>query len=125
MDARLVDYAGFLDDSDRKTCQVVVLRLIHARHFSRFPANQCAACQLTTHTDAGNNLRCYIDIQATRCVVIQKEQGFGAAHDQIVNTHCHKINAYGVVFGHLLRQHELGADAIGGCDQYRLLIIAR
>src|SRR5690606_28834993 len=57
--------------------------------------------------------------------VVQEEQRLGALHQHIVDAHGDQVDADAVVPVQLLRQLELGADAVGAADQHRLAVLAR
>ncbi len=58
----------------------------------------------------------------TSSVVVEEEQWFGAAYNEIIDAHRHQIDTDGVVLVHLHRQFELGADTVGAGDQHRLFV---
>src|SRR5690606_14653471 len=62
------------------------------------------------------------DIQSAGGVVVQEEQGFRTAHNQVIDAHGHQVDADGVVFLHGHGQLQLGADAVGGRYQHRAAI---
>ena len=53
--------------------------------------------------------------------IIQKEQRLGALHHEVVDRHRHQIDADAAMQAGLDRDLELGADAVGGGDQNRIL----
>ena len=67
--------------------------------------------------DGGGGLR--IEFAAGK--IIQKEQRLGALHHEVVDRHRHQVDADAAMQAGLDRDLDLGADAIGGGDQNRVL----
>ena len=57
--------------------------------------------------------------------IIEEEQGLGALDDEVVDAHRDEVDADAVVAAELDRQLELGADAVIGGDQQRIVIARR
>ena len=74
--------------------------------------------------DAADDRRGGLDVEFAGREIIQEEQGFGALHQHVVHAHRDQVDADGVVAAQLLRQLELGADAVGAGDQDRLAVLA-
>ena len=58
-------------------------------------------------------------------VIVEEEERLGALHDQVVGAHRDEVDADAVVLARLDRQLELGADAVVGGDQQRIVSIRR
>ncbi len=99
--------------------------MVHPRHLGGFPPDQRTASLLTPRGDPADHAGGGIDIQLAGGVVVEEEQRLGALNHQIVDAHRHQIDADGVMALQIHRQAQLGADAIGAGDQYRLAVFLR
>ena len=116
-----VDEFALFDHADAEPGQVVVVAVVHAGHLGGLSANQRRAGDLAAAGDAADHGGGGGDIEPSAGVIVEEEQGFGALHHQVVGAHRHQVDADGVVLPELDRQTQLGADAVGGGHQYRLL----
>src|SRR6185436_8627106 len=71
--------------------------------------------------DAGDDLARDRYIQPTAGKVVEKEQRLGALRQQVVDAHCDEVDADGRVPAGIDGDLELGADAVIGGDQDRVL----
>ncbi|OIQ79779.1 hypothetical protein GALL_384690 [mine drainage metagenome] len=110
---RAVDDSVLFHHADGKTCQVIFAGRIHTGHFRRFSAHQRAAGLFASGCDAADHLGGRAHFQFAAGEVVEKEQGFCALHQDIVDAHRHQVDADRVVLVELERQLELGADAVG------------
>ncbi len=117
-----VNDVGFFHHADAEAGQVVVAVAIHAGHFSGFATDERAAGQFAALADAFDHAGGSIDIELPGGVVIEEKQRFATAHHQVIDAHCHQVDADSIVLAQLHRQLELGADPVGGGHQQRLLI---
>ena len=117
-----VDDFAFFDNADGKAGQVVIFTVVHAWHFSGFAANQRTTGKFAAFANTADDIGRDIDIQFAGGVVIQEEQRFSALHDNIVDAHRDQIDADGVMTLQVHGQTQLGADAIGAGNQYRLFV---
>ena len=109
-----------LDRTDGEAGEVIVARLVHARHFGGFAADQRAAGLPAAIGDAGNDrLRgLYVELSAGK--IIEEEQRLGALHHEIVDAHGDEIDADGRVLAGIDGDLQLGADAVGGRYEDRI-----
>ena len=63
--------------------------------------------------------RCHVKLAGGE--IIEEKQWLGALHDEVVDAHGDKIDADRVVHTAFDRDHQLGADAIVGGNQDRIL----
>ena len=86
-----------LDRTHRESREVIVVAVIHARHFGGFAADQGAARLLAAIGNARDHLArgCYV--QFPRGVIIKEEQRFSALYNQIVHRHGDEVDADVVV----------------------------
>ena len=110
-----------LGRADRKTGEVVVAVLVEARHFRGLAADQRAAGFAAALGDAGDDRGGGLRIELAAGEIVEKEQRFGALHDEVVDRHRHQIDADAVMQPGLDRDLDLGADAVGGRHQHRIL----
>ena len=78
---------GFLNYADAKSGQIIVLALVHTRHFSSFTTNERCASLFTAYANACNNSSSYINIKLSRCIIVKEEKWFSTADNQIIDTH--------------------------------------
>ena len=121
-DGGAVDDCGLFGNADREASQIVLVFVIHARHFSGFAADQTGTGLYAAVGNAGHDLleQCWIVLAAGD--VIQEEQRLGTLGGDIVDAHGHAVDADGVVLVGHLGNDQLGADAIGAGNQHRLLV---
>src|SRR5512147_2143105 len=116
---------GAFDSANSKSGKVVVPFSIEPRHLRRFAAYKRASGLAAAFGNPGNDALVHADIELAGSEIVEKEQGIGALHHEIVDVHGHKIDADAVMGAGLDGKLELGADAIGRCDQERILETAR
>ena len=121
-DGGAVHDCGLLGNTDRETGQIVLVFVIHARHFSGFATDQTGTSLYAAVGNASHNLleQCWIVLAAGD--VIQEEQRFRTLSGNIVDAHGHAVDADGVVLVGHLGNDQLGADAVSAGNQYRLLV---
>jgi hypothetical protein len=66
-----------------------------------------------------------VDVELAGGEIVEKKQRLGALHQHVVDAHADQIDADAVVPVQLLRQLQLGADAVGAGHQHRLAVLAR
>lgn len=67
--------------------------LVEPWHLRGFSTDQRTAGLPTSFGDAFDNSRRGVDVEVVAGEVVQKEQGFGALHDQIIDAHCDEVDA--------------------------------
>ena len=72
-DVAAVNNLALFDNTDGKAGKVVFTGRIHARHFGRFAADQCAAGQFAAVCDAFDNAFGNVDIKMTAGEVVKEE----------------------------------------------------
>ena len=110
-----------LDRTDGKAGEIVVARRIQPRHLGGLAADQRAACLLAAVGDAGDHRLGHAEIELAGGEIVEKEQWLGTLHDDVVDVHGDEVDADAVVDAGLDGELELGADAVGGGDQHRVL----
>ena len=108
--------------TDRETREIVVIALIDARHFGRFAPDKSTAGFPASDTDAGNHRGPDFWFKFPTGIVVKKKKGLGTLDHQIVHAHRDQINADSVVAAGFDGDLELGSDAIGRRNQYRVAI---
>ena len=104
-----------------KPAEVVIAVLVEAGHFGGLAADQRAAAFPAAFGDAGDDRRGGLGIELAAGEIVQKEQRFGALHHEVVDRHRHQVDADAAMQAGLDRDLDLGADAVGGGDQDRVL----
>ena len=124
-DPAAVDQVTAIDAAEREPGEVVVAGCIHARHFRRFAANQGTTGLFAAGRDTVDHVHGLLLIQHTGGEIVQKQQRFGAAHDDVVDAHSDKVDADGCVLAGFPGQRQFGADAVRTRDQHRLIEAAK
>ncbi len=110
-----------LGGADRKARKIVIVAAVEAGHLGGLAADQRAAGFLATDGNAGNDGRADFGLEFSTSVVVEKKERFGALHNQVVDAHGDQVDADGFVAAGLDGDLDLGADAVGGGDQDRVL----
>ena len=111
-----------LHRADGEAGEVVVALGIHARHLGRLAADQRAAGLPAALGDAGDDLARGVDVELAGGEIVEEEQRLGALHHQVVDAHGDEVDADAVVLAGLDGDLQLGADAVGGGDQQRVVV---
>jgi hypothetical protein len=107
--------------ADREAREIVVAVLVEPGHFRGFAADQRAAGFPAAFGDARDDRGGGLGIELAAGEIVQKEQRLGALHHEIVDRHRHQVDADAAMQAGLDRDLDLGADAVGGRDQHRVL----
>ena len=110
-----------LHGADGKAGEIVVLAGIHARHLGRLAADQRAAGLPAALGDAGDHRARHLHVELSAGEIVEEEQRLGALRQQVVDAHGDEVDADGVVPAGLDGDLELGADAVVGGDQDRVV----
>ena len=110
-----------LGGADRKAGKVVIVGLIEPGHFGGLAADQRAARLPAAERDAGDHGGADFRLELAAGEVVEEEQRFGALHHQVVHAHGDQIDADRVVAAGFDGDLDLGADAVIGGDQDRIL----
>jgi hypothetical protein len=113
------DQIGLFGNADCKAGEVVFARWVHAGHFGGFTADQSAAGQFATTSDAADDTRCGVYVQLSAREVIEEENRLGTLHQNVVHTHGYQILPDRIMTVELEGQLELGAYAVGAGHQHR------
>jgi hypothetical protein len=122
---QLGQHAVALDRADREAGQVVFAVAVHARHLGRLAAHQGRAGQLAAVGDAGDHALGDLEVQLAGGEVVEEQQRLGALGQQIVDAHGHQVDADRGVHLGVDGDAQLGADAVGGGDQQRVVVAGR
>ena len=104
-----------------KPAEVVIAVLVEPGHFGGLAADQRAAGFPAAFGDAGDDGGGGLRIELAAGKIVQEEQRLGALHHEVVDRHRHQVDADAAMQAGLDRDLDLGADAIGGRDQNRIL----
>ena len=95
--------------------------MVHAGHLGRLAADQRAAGLPAALRDAADDACGGGDVELAGGEVVEEEQRLGALGQQVVDAHRDEVDADGAVQAGVDRDLELGADAVVGGDQDRVL----
>ena len=110
-----------LGRADREAGEVVVAAVIEARHLGRLAADQRAAGLRQPSAMPATIAAPCVRIELAGGEIVEEEQRLGALHDEVVDAHGDEVDADRVVDAGLDGDLELGADAVIGGDQDRVL----
>ena len=122
--ALAVNNTLLVNDAHTETGEVVIIVCIHARQLGSFSAYQRSACLLATLCDTTYYRRGCLLIEVATAVIIQEEQRFRALHDNVVDTHCDEVDAYGVMNAKVDGKPQLGANTICPGHEHRFCVLA-
>ena len=109
-----------LGRADREAREVVVARLIEARHLGGLAADQGTFRLPAAFGYALDDRRAHLGLELSTGEVVEEEERLGALHDEIVDRHGHKVDADRLVPAGLDRDLDLGADPVGRRHQHRI-----
>ena len=95
--------------------------MVHAGHLGGLAADQRAAGLAAAVGDAGDDFRGGLHVELAGGVIVEEKQGLGALHDEVVHRHGDEVDADAVVAPGLDGDAELGAHAVIGGNQDRVL----
>ncbi len=107
--------------ADRKAAEIVVAVLVEAGHFRGLAADQGAAAFPAAFGDAGDDRSGGFRVELAAGEIVEEEQRFRALHHEVVDRHRHQVDADPAMQAGLDRDQDLGADAVGGGHQHRIL----
>ncbi len=122
---QLGQHAVALDRADREAGQIVFAVAVHARHLGGLAAHQGRARQLAAVGDAGDHALGDLQVQLAGGEVVEEQQRLGALGQQVVDAHGHQVDADRGVHLGVDGDAQLGADAVGGGDQQRVVVACR
>ena len=95
-------------------------RCIHAWHFGGLAADQSAAGLTAALGNARDDGRGGVHIKLAAGEVIEEEQRFGTADQDVVDAHGDQIDAHRVMPVQRSREEQLRADTVRARDQHRV-----
>ncbi|CCF36613.1 hypothetical protein CH063_08140, partial [Colletotrichum higginsianum] len=112
-------------NTKRAACRIVIVLLVHAGHLSCLAADEGAssvdaACRNTFDKRGGG-----AQVELAAAIIIQEHQWSSALDNEIIDIHSNQVDAHGIVLAHLLRNHELGANAVDGANHDRELAVVQ
>ena len=120
-DLRAVDHLGPVDDAHAEAGQVVLVGLHRAGVLGHLAADQRAAGLPAALGDAGDDRGDQLAVELADRDVVEEEERLGAGHEDVVRAHRDEVDSHRVVLAEQLREHELGAHAVGAGDHDRLV----
>ncbi len=110
-----------LRSPDGEAGEIVVAWRVEAGHLRGLPANERAIGLAAARRHARDDACADLGIELAAGKIIEEEQRLSALNDEVVHRHCDEVDADRVVPTGLDGDLELGADAVGGGDQDRVL----
>ncbi len=111
--------------ADRKAGKVIVAVLVEARHLGGLAADQRAAGLAAAFGDAGHDRCRGVRIELAAGKIVEEEQRLGALDHEVVDRHGDEVDADAGMDAGFDRDLHLGADAVGGGHQDRVLEACR
>lgn len=111
-----------LDNTGGGTGHIVFVLAQQARVLGGFAAHQRGARNGAGRGDAAHNGGDALGNNLAAGDVVGHEERLGADHHDVIDNHAHQVEADGVVDVHGLGDGYLGAHAVGGGGQQRLLV---
>ena len=108
-----------------KACEIIVAASIHAGHFGGLAADQRTACLAATRRNAADDGRTLVGVELAGGEVVEEKQRFGTLHDEVVDAHGDEVDADRVMLVGIDGDLQLGADAVIGGNQDRILETGR
>ena len=121
LDARAGDHLVAVDRAHDEAGQIVLAVGIEAGHLRGFAADQHATVGVAGLGQPGDHVLGHLGIQLAGGQVVQKKERRSALHGDVVDAVVHQVGAHGVVQAQREGDLQLGAHAVGGADQDRLL----
>ena len=106
--------------TNSKAGQVETASQIDTRHLGCFAANQRAFAINTAIRNARNNIGSNFGIKLSCCEIIKEKQRNSTLCHDVIDAHCHQINAKPAIIANRARQLQLCADPVGGSDKDRV-----
>src|SRR5207302_7475788 len=120
-----VDNAVLFHHAEREAGEIVFVPGERVRMLGRLAADQRTAGQLAARSDTLDDLRRNTHIELFADVVVEEEQRFGPANENVVYAHRNEIDAHRVVPLQFEGELEFGADAVGPRHEHRLAVFLR
>ncbi len=121
LDGGAVDQLAPLRQTDAETGHIEFPRRVEPGHLGHLPADERAPRLAAAFGHAGHDTRHLGGQQPADGDVVEEEDGTGPDREDVVYRHRHQVDADGVETAGLLREQQLGADAVGGRHQHGLL----
>ncbi len=111
-----------IHDSNDRSCDVVFVRRVDARHFGSFAAEQRRAVFTAAAREPLDDALQHLAVQSAHGDVVEKEEGLRPLDEDVVDTVVDGVDAADVVAPRGDGDLQLRADAVGRSDQDRLAI---
>src|SRR5690606_31623436 len=110
-----------LSRANRETGKIVIAVAVHARHFSGFTADQRRTGLTASFGNARNDVHALVRRKLAGRKIIEEEKWLGTLNNEIVDAHGNQIDAHRVVLVGVDGDLQLGADAVIGGNEHRVL----
>lgn len=105
-----------------ETGKIVVVSVIHARHFCGLTANQCTSSLETSLGNTSDHIRGHRHVELGARIIIEEVKRLGTLNDEVVDAHRNKIDTDSVVFPVVKSDTELGSDTVSPRNEDRVLV---
>ena len=116
-----VQKIAFIHGTHTEAGNIIMLHIIHIRHFGSFPADQGTLCLHTAIRYTLYQLFDFLRFIFAYCQIIQEEDRCCPLYQNIIDTHCHSINTNCVMLIHFKCHKQLCTNTIGSAYQNRFL----
>ena len=117
-----VQQVALINSAYAETGNIIMVDIVHIRHFRRFTADQRAFCLYAAVSHAFHDLFDHFRMIFSYCDIIQEKDWCRSLYEHIVNTHGNGIHTDRVMFVCLKGNHQLCADTIRTADKHRFFI---
>ncbi len=119
---QLRQHVAAVHGADAEAGEVEVLARVHARHLGGLAAHQRRASLPAALGDAGHHARGGRHVELAGGEIVQEQQRLGALRQEVVDAHGDQVDPDSVDQPGLDGDHQLGADAVRGRDQQRIVV---
>src|SRR5690606_7036396 len=106
-----------LGGADCEAGKVIVIAVIHARHFGGFATDERAASEAAAMGNAFDNRGALGNVEFAGGEIIEEEERLCTLNDQIIDAHGDEVLADRIMLASIDGDLELGAHAIIGSDK--------
>lgn len=105
-----------------KTGKIIVVPVVHARHFCRLTADQCASSLETSLGNTGDHIRGHRHVELGTRIIVEEVERLGTLNDEVVDAHRNEVDTDGAVFPMVKSDTELGSNTVSPRNEDRVLV---
>ena len=121
LDLGAVNELRLLHDSGSVAGNVIFPVPVHSRHLGSLTADEGAAGLAASLGNSGDNRLNLGRNVLSHSDIVEEEKRLGSLRQHVIDTHCNRIDADGVMLVHCKCQFELGSHAVSSADEDRFL----